>query len=477
MIKNLIGYSFATLLLSVGMTSCQSDDMPAISGNEVVEVEAVAFGTIGDELTRTNRYESNEGLKFAWASGDKVIVIGEDGENKGVLTVAEDGVGQATATLNGKITARENEKVFVYYLGAKEATKFIRGEQNFDLSNQSGDQNKLGDYDVMKGQATITFAENGKANFNFNLESLFGFAHFHLNMPAGVTLTDETVTVKGENIMNATTLDLANGELKDKKEGAISVKVMPVNEDNTRAHVYMAMIPSDNATTEFEITVGEKTYKASLNARNYGANKNFNGAKPGHGKDIYFTENGSWSLIYSADGATNVPEPETATDVYGPSYTFTVSSKVPVKDGYKFLGWADEEGGKKVYDGGEEITLTQPGISKTIYAVWDDAWKYDHYILEYGTNGVYGRQEQYYSQFSKKPWIFDSSAIESPVKQGCTFIGWADSDEATEADYAIGSEIDITKEVTHKIVYPVWKENGLEGNITAPGATGTDYGN
>ena len=75
----------------------------------------------------------------------------------------------------------------------------------------------------------------------------------------------------------------------------------------------------------------------------------------------------------TTDTVTNmpVPNPQTETSNTG-MVTFTVSSAIPTRDGYTFLGWADKADATAVqYHGGDKITLTKDNPTKTIYAVWE----------------------------------------------------------------------------------------------------------
>lgn len=75
-----------------------------------------------------------------------------------------------------------------------------------------------------------------------------------------------------------------------------------------------------------------------------------------------------FKLIYDANGGENAPEKQTAT-AKDNSYTFTISEKVPSREGYTFLGWADSaDASAASYQPNGKITVSG---KKTIYAVWE----------------------------------------------------------------------------------------------------------
>ena len=82
----------------------------------------------------------------------------------------------------------------------------------------------------------------------------------------------------------------------------------------------------------------------------------------------------TYTLTYdknTTDNVTNMPETQTETNSKGYA-TFPLSGKIPVRNGYTFLGWADKADATAVqYHGGDKITLTKDNPTKTIYAVWE----------------------------------------------------------------------------------------------------------
>lgn len=79
-------------------------------------------------------------------------------------------------------------------------------------------------------------------------------------------------------------------------------------------------------------------------------------------QDITLTYDGNGS------GVTNVPAQQKQNVKQGDSATFTISSTIPVRSGFDFLGWADSATATMAnYHGGDSLTTN---TSKTIYAVW-----------------------------------------------------------------------------------------------------------
>lgn len=465
MIKKFLSFSFATAMMAMGMVSCSNEDLPV--NEERVTVQAVATGTIEEEMTRTNRFETPTELKFTWAKGDKVVVISSTGTNCGVLTVDDSADGQSSGTLRGTLTVGSGEQVHIYYLGAKtEADEFVSESQEFDLSTQEGLENALDDYDVMHSEATVEM-KDGLANFSFNLKSMLSFGHFCLHMPEGVDMPQE-VTVKGQNIMNKVEIDLANGSLANTTPGEIKAKV------GADGQVFLNMIPAQNAVTEFEVTVGGTMYHGALKERTYTANKNFNGGKYDNGKDVYFVEGegDDWRLTYNYVFDDMESKVVTAAS-WSNTYSFTIMAN-PSRDGFDFLGWAESENGTVQYNAGQILTLTRPFVTKTLYAQWQGKTYTLHYMVDGEEKGTATKTGSVKHQ--KTPWIFNpSDDVAAPNKPGYKFLGWADSASATAADYQHNGSINLTPAVTDKTVYAVFKKNGTSGNVTVPGSQGVGY--
>ena len=70
-----------------------------------------------------------------------------------------------------------------------------------------------------------------------------------------------------------------------------------------------------------------------------------------------------YTLTYNANGGSNAPSSQTG------GTTYTVSSAVPTRSGYDFIGWSQSSNATSAsYNGGDTITLSS---DTTLYAVWE----------------------------------------------------------------------------------------------------------
>ena len=75
-------------------------------------------------------------------------------------------------------------------------------------------------------------------------------------------------------------------------------------------------------------------------------------------------------LYYDANNGSGAPSTQSYTGTSTSSHTFTVSSTLPSRSGYTFLGWSTSSSATSAtYSAGDSITVSYNG-SKTLYAVW-----------------------------------------------------------------------------------------------------------
>lgn len=83
----------------------------------------------------------------------------------------------------------------------------------------------------------------------------------------------------------------------------------------------------------------------------------------------------TFTLNYDANGGNGAPASQTykATSQYEKSYTFTISSQTPTREGYTFLGWnTDKNAATASKQPGNTIVVNNNNNPTTLYAVWEE---------------------------------------------------------------------------------------------------------
>ncbi len=149
----------------------------------------------------------------------------------------------------------------------------------------------------------------------------------------------------------------------------------------------------------------------------------------------------TYTLSYNANGGSGAPSSQSGATSY------TISSTVPERFGYTFLGWSRSSSASlATYVGGNSITLTS---DTTLYAVWQEN-TVTAYTLTYNANGGSGAPSP---QSGATSYTVSST---EPTRSGYTFLGWSRSPSATLATYYRGDTITLTADTT---LYAVWKTN------------------
>ena len=158
-------------------------------------------------------------------------------------------------------------------------------------------------------------------------------------------------------------------------------------------------------------------------------------------------KNQTYSLVYNLDGGTGSITDST----FKVGDKVTISSTIPVKDGYKFLGWSTKKSASSAsYKAGEEVTLDNVYDGKvTLYAVWQGKT----YTIKYDSNGGTGSMDD--SVFKLATDVRLSSNKFS--KENYTFIGWSTS-KGGEVTYTNEAKVkDLGGEGDVVTLYAVWK--------------------
>ena len=158
------------------------------------------------------------------------------------------------------------------------------------------------------------------------------------------------------------------------------------------------------------------------------------------------------TIAYDANGGDDVPSSQT--HVY--DTTSTLSSDIPTRDGYDFLGWSTDSAATEAeYESGDSYSNDdfENGDTITLYAVWK---KIATCEIAYDTNGGTG-------DLTSQTHTYGTTSIissEIPTRDGFRFLGWADTSYAGKAKYRAGflyTNDDFT-DGDVIVLYAVWKK-------------------
>ncbi len=169
----------------------------------------------------------------------------------------------------------------------------------------------------------------------------------------------------------------------------------------------------------------------------------------------------SYTVSYNANGGSNAPASQTKIE----GTTLTLSSQIPGRLGYTFLGWSTSSTATSpTYYVGGSYTANS---GATLYAVWSR----DVYTISYNANGGTGAptsQSKYYDQAI-------SITTATPARDSYKFLGWAETASATIPTYYAGDTYDANKSTT---LYAVWQEVNYDfsvSNLTAAPSEVSQY--
>ena len=167
----------------------------------------------------------------------------------------------------------------------------------------------------------------------------------------------------------------------------------------------------------------------------------------------------TYTISYNANGGSNVPASQTK--VHG--VTLTLSSTVPYRTNYEFVGWsASSSATTATYTAGGSYT---GNVSVTLFAVWK--YRPATYTVSYDANGgtgAPGRQTKTYGVTLTLTTLI-------PTRRNYSFVGWSKDRNATSASYTAGGSYTDNADVT---LYAVWRYDPETYSIryNANGGTG-----
>lgn len=156
------------------------------------------------------------------------------------------------------------------------------------------------------------------------------------------------------------------------------------------------------------------------------------------------SDSNNFSLAYNANNGSGAPATQTASSTAS-TYSFTISSTIPYRTGYSFLGWSTSSSATSAsYSPGGYITVYTG--TTTLYAVW----KILTYSVTYNANGGSGAP----AAQTKTHDVYLELSLTVPTRTGYTFLGWGTYSSATTASYQPGSTYTANAALN---LYAVWQ--------------------
>lgn len=224
---------------------------------------------------------------------------------------------------------------------------------------------------------------------------------------------------------------------------------------------------ADNTTLTLSTTTPSRsgyTFKgwatsSTATSASYSAGSSYN---PGAAdKTLYavWSQN-TGTITYNANGGSGAPSSQTFT-----SSPVTLSSTIPTRSGYTFLGWSTNSSATSAqYNAGGSYAFSLLS-STTLYAVWVIAT----YTVTYDLNGLTGMTipQQTFNTNNRVVTIAGSGL----TRVGYTFLGWSETKTATTASYTAGSNYTLT--LKNYTLYAIWKVKTYSISYNANTGSGT----
>ena len=165
----------------------------------------------------------------------------------------------------------------------------------------------------------------------------------------------------------------------------------------------------------------------------------------------------SYQVSFDGNGTEVTGVPETVTSVG--NATLTLPEAIPSREGYTFLGWAEQaDATKATCKAGSEITLTEKAT--TLYAVWS----LNYSITYYNEDG-----SKVLNTVTKNSTSGNCSFpvySKAPAKDGYEFLGWAKHPYASAIDYNLNKGPSLTKDATSLKLYAVYVKTVKDEDVT-----------
>lgn len=214
---------------------------------------------------------------------------------------------------------------------------------------------------------------------------------------------------------------------------------------------------------EIELPTPSRSYTLSFNA---------NGGKDAPEKKNVSVACLGWNTAddgkaeYKCGDKFTTDENKTLFAVWADETNVTLPSETPVRDGYKFLGWAEDKNASSVqYVPGNDISIKS---DCTLFALWekDDPHKGETFTVRFNPDGGSvedGEQTFKYGDVVKLPEpervytvTFDAvggTGAPETVKITAVCLGWSASDDGNNIDYKCGETFTVERDMSLRAVW------------------------
>lgn len=167
---------------------------------------------------------------------------------------------------------------------------------------------------------------------------------------------------------------------------------------------------------------------------------------------VWKTIQKTYILTFDPSPGTNGPDQMEELDAAS-SHTFTIPMTIPVRDGYRFVGWSNVENSVSAtcFAGG---SFTADGLITTLYAVWEEDIPESEFILFFDMQGGEGGPGEMKVIEIARTHDF-TIPINVPTKTDYIFMGWAQYPGSSDLYRSSGEIITCNPGTTY--LYAIWE--------------------
>lgn len=292
------------------------------------------------------------------------------------------------------------------------------------------------------GSFTTNLAAGSSSSDKYTMTLLYSYSHTasdnstKLTIKGTIKSNDSSYSSYNSSSTNTVQIRDNNSSGTSRLSQSPTTKYDCRNQGSTQIFSYSVTIPHDSS--------GNRTVWVSWSFDGKQSSWNPSGTVTG---TISFPRS-SFTVSYDANGGSGAPSSQTK--YYGT--TLTLSSTIPIKNGYKFVGWGTSNSSTSAtYSAGGSYTSNS---STTLYAVWENA---ETYQLSYNANGGIAAPKSV--TYIKNTDLYISKSI--PIRSGHNFLGWGTSSSSTTILYNPGDKYD-TSIASDSILYAIWERVNMQ---------------